>query len=51
MRLLTSRFRSYFSSKLSSQECIRLEEEYGCHNYKPLPVVVDHAQGVHVTDC
>ena len=51
MRLLSSRLRACFSSKLSSQQCIQLEEQYGCHNYAPLPVVVDHGQGVHVTDC
>ena len=30
---------------------MNLENEYGCHNYKPLPVVIDHAQGVYATDC
>jgi ornithine--oxo-acid transaminase len=29
---------------------IETEEKYGAHNYKPLDVVIDHADGVWVTD-
>jgi ornithine--oxo-acid transaminase len=33
-----------------TQDYIELEERYGAHNYHPLDVVIDHAQGVWVTD-
>jgi ornithine--oxo-acid transaminase len=35
----------------SSQEIIALTEEYGAHNYHPLPVVVARAEGAWVWDC
>jgi ornithine--oxo-acid transaminase len=35
---------------VSSAEAIRLEEEYGAHNYHPLPVVIAKAQGAEVWD-
>lgn len=35
---------------LSSQELIALEDQYGAHNYHPLPVVLSRGQGVHVWD-
>ena len=35
---------------LSSQELIALEDQYGAHNYHPLPVVLSQGQGVHVWD-
>jgi len=35
---------------LNTQECIRLESEYGAHNYHPLPVVFERASGAHVWD-
>ena len=31
---------------LSSTEAIRLEDEYGAHNYHPLPVVLSKGDGV-----
>lgn len=34
----------------SSQELIEIEENYGAHNYHPLDVVIEHAQGVWVYD-
>ena len=37
-------------STLSSKEAIDLEQEYGAHNYKPLPVVIDRGEGVFVYD-
>lgn len=41
---LANRLRHLFSSsKMSSQQCIQLEHEYGCNNYAPLPVVVESA--------
>jgi ornithine--oxo-acid transaminase len=46
MKLLTSRLSARFSTKLSSKQCIDLEDQYGCHNYHPLNVVIDHAKGV-----
>jgi ornithine--oxo-acid transaminase len=36
--------------KLSTAEYIRLEDQYGTKNYKPLDVVVERAQGVWVYD-
>ncbi|SJX63385.1 probable CAR2-ornithine aminotransferase [Sporisorium reilianum f. sp. reilianum] len=35
---------------LTTQEVIHKEAEYGAHNYHPLPVVFDRAQGAHVWD-
>ena len=34
----------------SSDDIIRLEHEYGAHNYHPLPVVFSRALGIHVWD-
>src|SRR5690242_5197935 len=34
----------------STQEFITLEEQYGAHNYHPLDIVIDRAQGVWVYD-
>ncbi|GAA5820728.1 hypothetical protein JCM11251_003130 [Rhodosporidiobolus azoricus] len=36
--------------KVSSQEAIQLEEEYSAHNYHPLPVVFERAEGAKVWD-
>jgi ornithine--oxo-acid transaminase len=36
---------------LGSRQAIELEDRYGAHNYRPLDVVVSHAQGVWVYDC
>jgi ornithine--oxo-acid transaminase len=33
-----------------TNEYIEIEEQYGAHNYHPLDVVIDHAQGVWVYD-
>lgn len=38
------------ANTLSTQETIHKEAEYGAHNYHPLPVVFDRAQGAHVWD-
>jgi ornithine--oxo-acid transaminase len=35
---------------MESQEYIRLEEEYGAHNYRPLDVVITRGEGVWVYD-
>ena len=35
---------------MNSRDYIALEEQYGANNYAPLDVVIDHAQGVWVTD-
>ena len=43
--------RLFSSSKLSSKECIQLEHDFGCHNYHPLPVVVESGQGIFLKDC
>lgn len=36
--------------KISSDELMRLEDQYGAHNYHPLPVVLDRGEGVFVWD-
>ncbi len=36
--------------KTSSQKAIDLENEYGAHNYHPLPVVLERGEGVFVWD-
>jgi ornithine--oxo-acid transaminase len=36
--------------KLSSTEAMQLENEYGAHNYHPLPVVLHKGRGVYVWD-
>ena len=36
--------------QVSSAEAIELEEQYGAHNYHPLPVVLARGEGVHVWD-
>lgn len=35
---------------LSSTEAIKLEDQYGAHNYHPLPVVLSKGEGVNVWD-
>lgn len=37
-------------SSANAQQYIDLEEKYGAHNYHPLPVVLDKAEGVFVWD-
>lgn len=37
-------------TKLSASELIELEDQYGAHNYHPLPVVLERGEGVHVWD-
>ena len=34
----------------TTEEAIALEDQYGAHNYHPLPVVIARAEGVHVWD-
>ncbi|HEY3928252.1 MAG TPA: ornithine--oxo-acid transaminase [Candidatus Koribacter sp.] len=36
--------------RLTTKDFIELEEEYGAHNYHPLDVVIDRAEGVWVYD-
>lgn len=38
------------SEKISSQQAIELENNYGAHNYHPLPVVLTKGEGVYVWD-
>ncbi|PLX19236.1 MAG: ornithine--oxo-acid transaminase [Marinilabiliales bacterium] len=35
---------------MTSQDYIQREDKYGAHNYHPLPVVLERAEGVHVWD-
>lgn len=35
---------------LTSQDLIQLEDQYGAHNYHPIPVVLNRGEGVHVWD-
>ena len=36
--------------KMSSAEAMELENQYGAHNYHPLPVVISRGEGVYVWD-
>ncbi len=36
--------------KISSEELIALEDQFGAHNYHPLPVVLSKGEGVYVWD-
>ena len=38
------------TNKSTSQKAIELEDKYGAHNYHPLPVVLEHGEGVFVWD-
>lgn len=38
------------SEKISSQQAIDLENNFGAHNYHPLPVVLSKGEGVYVWD-
>ncbi|MGS2738718.1 ornithine--oxo-acid transaminase [Sinomicrobium sp. M5D2P17] len=38
------------TEQLSSQDAIKLENDYGAHNYHPLPVVLSKGEGVYVWD-
>ena len=38
------------SPKMSTQDYIRMEEQYGAHNYHPLDIVIDKAEGAWVYD-
>jgi ornithine--oxo-acid transaminase len=39
-----------FSNAKTSQYFIQLEQQYGCHNYHPLPVVLAKGKGIYVWD-
>ncbi len=34
----------------TTQQIIEMTETYSAHNYKPLPIVIAHAEGAWVTD-
>ncbi len=38
------------SEKITSEQAIALENQYGAHNYHPLPVVLTKGEGVYVWD-
>ena len=33
-----------------SEQCMQLEEKYGCHNYAPLDAVLSRGEGANVWD-
>lgn len=37
-------------TQMSSKEAMALENQYGAHNYHPLPVVLDRGEGVYLWD-
>lgn len=37
-------------NETATQRAIRLEEQYGAHNYHPIPVVIERAEGVFMWD-
>jgi len=43
-------FTMMVSEKISSKQAIDLENNYGAHNYHPLPVVLNKGEGVYVWD-
>src|SRR5210317_1807895 len=38
------------TTKISSEQAMKLEDKYGAHNYHPLPVVLSRGEGVFVWD-
>lgn len=38
------------NNKLTASQLMELENQYGAHNYHPIPVVLDRGEGVHVWD-
>ncbi len=38
------------TKRYSAEEIIELENNYGAHNYHPLPVVLEKGEGVYVWD-
>lgn len=38
------------SANLTTQEYIQMEEQFGAHNYHPLDIVIEHAEGCWVYD-
>lgn len=38
------------TTSMTTQDYMKREEQYGAHNYHPLPVVLDKGEGVHVWD-
>jgi ornithine aminotransferase len=38
------------TKEISAQELMKLENQYGAHNYHPLPVVLERGEGVYVWD-
>ena len=51
MRLFNTLTKRFSLTKLTSNQCIKLEDDFGCHNYHPLPVVIESAKGIYVKDC
>jgi len=39
-----------YEENMNTQEYIQIEEQYGAHNYHPLDVVIERAEGVWVYD-
>ena len=39
-----------FSTGLTAQQCMDLEDKYGAHNYHPLPVVLNKGVGTKLYD-
>src|SRR5579871_1084126 len=37
-------------AQMQAQDLIELESQHGAHNYRPLDVVIEHAEGVWVYD-
>jgi ornithine--oxo-acid transaminase len=51
LHAIKNQSRSVYTFKnLSSEECLKTEYKYGCHNYAPIPVVCARASGVHIWD-
>lgn len=43
-------FKRAFGRTKDSRYFIEMEDKYGCHNYHPIPVVIEKGKGIHVWD-
>lgn len=51
LRINAVKLMEVLKNKISSAEAIALEEQYGAHNYHPVPVVIEKASGAEMWDC
>jgi ornithine--oxo-acid transaminase len=49
-QIIINRLNIRAMAQMTTQDYMKREEQYGAHNYHPLPVVLDKGEGVHVWD-